>query len=68
MSSIGKKDGILDGLVELFMEEELFPAPASLDWLAANCEVFGRLKSSNTSARRGWWKWMYVAEESLDWD
>lgn len=31
-----------------------------------NNEVCGRLKSSNTSAKRGWWRWRCVAEESLD--
>lgn len=86
MSSIGRKEGMLDGLLLLllllllWLAEVLFapmfveefglldpgPEPVSLDWLAECWEMFGRLKSSKTSARRGWWKWMYVAEESLD--
>lgn len=44
------------------LDEEV-PVPV----LLVKIDVYGRLKSSKRSARRGWWKWMWFGEESLDW-
>lgn len=83
MSSTGRKELMVAGVVEEgFVEGLLMPVdvvvvaglwaldeevPVPVPVLLVKIEVYGRLKSSKRSARRGWWKWMWFGEESLDW-
>lgn len=75
MSSMGRKEGIVEG-----EEEPYVTVPAAVLWCVVcgpSCwglerapelaEVCGRVNSSKRSARRGWCMWMYVTEESLLW-
>lgn len=68
MSSMGRKEGIVEG------DEEPYVAGAFVDCWGVNCwfvleavEVCGRVNSSKRSARRGWCMCRWVAEESLLW-
>lgn len=82
MSSMGRKEGIEEGRAEepyVTPAAGAEPAGAAVvtpaGWLwrvwglddVDAGEVWGRVNSSKTSARRGWCMWMCVAEESLLW-